>query len=114
MDGIKRGEIYWVSWHSARGSEQSGRRPSLIIQNDAGNRTSATTIIASITTSSGKSYPFTVPVLLKESGLTKDSVINLSQIMTIDKNRLESKCGELSKEKMAEVDRAIKVSLGLE
>lgn len=114
MDGIKRGEIYWANWSPARGSEQGGRRPSLIIQNDAGNRSSPTTIIAAVTTSLGKSYPFLVPVSLNESGLSKDSVINLSQIITVDKVRLEGKCGKLDTRKMVEVDTAIKVSLGLE
>ncbi|MDP2918663.1 MAG: type II toxin-antitoxin system PemK/MazF family toxin [Dehalococcoidia bacterium] len=114
MNEIKRGEIYWVSWNPARGSEQSGHRPALVIQNDTGNRTSPTTIVAAVTTSSGKSYPFMVPVSLKESRLPKDSVINLSQIVTVDKGRLGARCGVLGHEKMAEVDKAIKVSLGLE
>jgi mRNA interferase MazF len=114
MTEVKRGEIYWLNWNPARGSEQSGRRPALIIQNDIGNRTSPTVIVAACTTAISKGYPFVVPVSIKESGLSKDSIINLSHIMTIDKSRLESKCGELNKEKMSVVDIAIKISLGLE
>jgi len=114
MEEIKRGEIYWVNWQPARGSEQSGRRPALVIQNNAGNRSGQTTIVAAVSTAEGKAYPFLVPIAMRESGLPKNSVINLAQILTVDKDRLESKCGELGADKMAEVDRAIKVSLSLE
>ncbi len=110
---IKRGEIYRVNWHPGRGSEQSGLRPALVIQNDTGNRYSPTTIVAALTTAMEKPYPFTVKVTAKESGLPKDSTVNLAVIMTIDKTRLTDKCGELSEARMKEVDGAIKASLGM-
>jgi mRNA interferase MazF len=110
---IKRGEIYWVNWNPARGSEQSGLRPALVIQNDTGNRYSPTTIVATLTTAMVEPYPFTVKVMAKESGLPKDSTVNLAVIMTIDKTRLTEKCGELSEARMKEVDGAIGVSLGV-
>jgi mRNA interferase MazF len=110
---VKRGEIYWVNWNPARGSEQSGMRPALVIQNDVGNKYSPTTIVAAITTATEKPYPFLAKVTAKESGLPKDSTANLAVIMTIDKTRLTDKCGELSESKMVEVDEAIKASLGL-
>ena len=113
MNEVKRGEIYWINWLPARGSEQSGRRPALIIQNDNGNRTSPTVIVAACTTTTGKYYPFLVPVSAEESGLPKDTIINLAHIMTIDKNRVEGKCGELNQAKMDKVDVAIKMSLGI-
>jgi mRNA interferase MazF len=110
---IKRGEIYWVDWNPGRGSEQSGLRPALIIQNDVGNKYSPTTIVAALTTATVKPYPFTVKVTAKESGLPKESTVNLAQIMTVDKTRLSDKCGELSEAKIAEVNEAIKASLGM-
>jgi len=110
---VKRGEIYWVDWNPNRGSEQSGIRPTLVIQNDIGNRTSPTTIVAAITTAIERPYPFLVRLTKEESGLPKDSSVNLATIMTIDKSRLSDKCGELDKAKMAQVDNAIKVSLAL-
>lgn len=55
---IRRGEIYWVNWNPGRGSEQSGLRPALVIQNDIGNKFSPTTIVAALTTAVEKSYPF--------------------------------------------------------
>lgn len=110
---IKRGEIYWVDWNPARGSEQSGLRPALIIQNDVGNKYSPTTIVAALTTAIDKPYPFTVKVSAKESGLPKDSTVNLAEIITVDKTRLTEKRGEINKSKMAEVNEAIKASLGI-
>lgn len=109
----KRGEIYWVNWNPGRGCEQSGLRPALVIQNDIGNKYSLTTIVAALTTAVEKPYPFLVKVTAKESGLPRDSVINLAVILTIDKTRLGDKCGELTKTKLAEVDMAIRESLGL-
>jgi mRNA interferase MazF len=110
---IKRGDIYWVDWNPARGSEQSGLRPALVIQNDIGNKFSPTTIIAALTTAIEKQYPFLVNVTAKDSGLPKDSTINLAVILTVDKTRLTSKCGTLSDDKMSQVNEAIKASLGL-
>jgi mRNA interferase MazF len=110
---IRRGEIYWVNWNPARGSEQSGLRPALVIQNDVGNKYSPTTIVAALTTAIKKTYPFTVKITAQESGLPKDSMVNLAVIMTIDKTRLTNKCGELSEAKMGEVNEAIKASLGV-
>jgi len=110
---VKRGEIYWVNWHPGRGSEQSGLRPALVIQNDIGNRYSPTTIVAALTTAVEKSYPFLVKVTGKESGLPRDSTVNLAVMLTIGRTRLTRKCGELSEAKMAEVAEAIKASLGI-
>ena len=113
LKDVKRGEIYWADWDPARGSEQSGVRPALVIQNDVGNKYSSTTIVTAVTTAKIRPYPFTVNLAAKESGLLKESTVNLSQIMTIDRSRLKNKCGELNKVKMAEVDEAIKASLGI-
>lgn len=110
---IKRGEIYWVDWNPGRGSEQSGLRPALVIQNDIGNKHSPTTIVAALTTAIEKPYPFLIKVTAKESGLPKDSIVNLAVILTVDKTRLTNKCGELSEARMSEVNDAIKVSLEL-
>jgi mRNA interferase MazF len=110
---IKRGEIYWIDWNPGRGSEQSGIRPALIIQNDIGNKFSPTTIVAALTTAAEKPYPFLVEITAKESGLPKNSMVNLSAILTVDKSRLMNTCGKLSNLKMDEVDEAIKASLGL-
>jgi len=113
VSDIKRGEIYWVDWGKGKGSEQAGVRPALIIQNDVGNKASPTVIIASLTTAPNKPYPFLVEFTKEESGLEKDGAVDLAAIVTIDKVRLSDKRGQLPSRKMSEVDRAIKISLGL-
>lgn len=109
----KRGDIYLVDWSPGRGSEQTGIRPALIIQNDLGNKFSPTVIVATISTKSKKAYPFHVIVNAEESGLPEDSLVKLEQIMTIDKGRLIKKVGSLADKKMEEVEVAIHRSLGL-
>jgi len=110
---VKRGEIYWVDWSPGRGSEQLGLRPALVIQNDTGNKFSPTTIVAALTIAAEKPYPFLVKCAAKGSGLPKDGMVNLAAIMTVDKARLVKRAGELNADKMAEVDAAIRASLGV-
>jgi mRNA interferase MazF len=111
----QRGDIYIVNLDPVVGSEQGGRRPVLIIQNDVNNQYSPVVIVASITSASTRvSYP--VDVLIPsagESGLRPNSRVLLNQIKTIDKHRLERYIGRLNDEHMAQVDEAIKISLGL-
>lgn len=112
-DGFpRRGEVWRVNFNPGRGSEQKGVRPALVIQNDVGNQYSSTTIVAAITTTV-KKYPFTVPVKKQDSGLSRDSMVNLAQVLTVDKQRLSRKVGEVSHSILAEVDVALKISLGL-
>lgn len=110
----KRGEVYLVNWNPGRGSEQTGIRPALVIQNDIGNRYSPTTIVSAINTAGSKTYPFMVAIKPKESGLDRDSYVNLSRIMTVSKERLEKRLGELSDKRMLEIDYAIRNSLALQ
>jgi mRNA interferase MazF len=108
----KRGEIWLVNWNPARGSEQEGRRPALVIQNDIGNSKSPTTIVAAIS-SSVRIYPMNVQINPPEGGLNHPSIIKTSQILTISKDRLEKRLGQLSKERLDDVESAIKLSLAL-
>jgi mRNA interferase MazF len=79
-----RGEIYWVEFDPVKGSEQGGLRPAVVVQNDVGNRFSPTTVVAAITRSiPPKPYPFVVIIEAEESGLPHRSVINCSQLATI-------------------------------
>lgn len=111
---IKRGEIYWVNLNPAKGSEQAGRRPVLILQNDIGNELAPTTIVAPLTTRSfHKDYPVNVNLPKGTAGLKTDSTVLLSQIRTIDKARLEEKIGSLSVVSMRQVEQALKISLGM-
>ena len=108
----KRGEVWLVNWNPARGSEQAGRRPALVIQNDIGNEKAPTTIVAAIS-SSVRVYPMNVQINPPEGGLNYPSIIKTSQILTISKERLEKRLGRISRDSMDEVDKAIKLSLAL-
>jgi mRNA interferase MazF len=99
-----------VNFSPGRGSEQEGTRPALVIQNDVGNRYAATTIVAAVT-STIKIYPATVPLRKGEGGLPRPSMVNLAQLLTIDRARLQRRVGMLSAERIALVDAAIRVSL---
>jgi len=110
---VRRGEIYWVDFGTPRGSEQAGKHPALVIQNDIGNENSTTTIVAGITSQKKPSYPFHVAITATESGLPKDSTTLLEQLLTITQDRLLQRCGRLSPDKMREVDQALMHSLGL-
>jgi mRNA interferase MazF len=88
-------------------------RPALVIQNDVGNRFSATTIVAAITTRVRRSYPFHVDVTAEETGLRQDSTVLLEQLQTIDQIRLQDRIGELGSNRLAEVDEALRHSLGI-
>ena len=93
MTMVQRGDIYWVDFGVPRGSEQGGRRPALVVQNDAGNASAPTTIVAAITSRQKRAYPFHVEVSASESGLSRDSTVLLEQFATIDQARLGDKCG---------------------
>src|SRR3989338_6547275 len=111
---IRRGDLFYVDLSPTRGSEQRGRRPVLVIQNDIGNEVSPTTIIAPLTTKSfAKEYPTNVNIPKGIGGLKENSTVLLSQIRTIDKSRLENRIGHLPESYLAKVAEAIKVSLGL-
>ncbi len=111
---IKRGDIFYADLSPVIGSEQGGLRPVLIVQNDVGNRYSPTVIAAAITSKLGKArLPTHIDVIGKSAGLSKDSVILLEQIRTIDKRRLKEKMGHLDEETMHSVNDAIEVSFGL-
>ena len=112
---VKRGEIYYADLSPVVGSEQGGVRPVLIIQNDTGNRSSPTVIAAAITSQTGKArLPTHIELPVEEEcGLTKDSVVLLEQVRTLDKKRLRERMGRVDDRIMEKIDTAIAVSFGL-
>lgn len=110
----RRGDIYYADLRPVVGSEQGGIRPVLIIQNDVGNKHSPTVICAAITSKMNKAkLPTHIELEASRYGITKDSVILLEQLRTIDKKRLKDKVCHLDPEIMKKVDRALLVSLDL-
>ena len=111
---VKRGDIFYADLSPVIGSEQGGTRPVLIVQNDTGNRHSPTVIAAAITSQTGKArLPTHINIPGGSVGLSKDSVILLEQVRTIDKRRLRERMGRLDDQHMSLVDNAIAVSFGL-
>lgn len=111
---VKRGDIYYADLSPVVGSEQGGVRPVLIVQNDVGNKYSPTVIAAAITSQINKAkLPTHIEINAEDYGLSRDSVILLEQIRTIDKKRLREKIGRLDDELMDKVNEAISVSFGL-
>lgn len=111
---VKRGEIYYADLSPVVGSEQGGVRPVLIVQNDVGNRYSPTVIAAAITSQKDKSrLPTHIDIQSQGCGLSKDSVVLLEQIRTIDKRRLKEKMGRLDNGSMGQIDQALSISFGL-
>lgn len=111
---IRRGDIYYADLSPVVGSEQGGIRPVLIIQNNIGNRFSPTVIAAAITSRGTKAdLPTHIRLYADRSGLSKDSVVLLEQIRTLDKRRLKEKMGTLSSNDMYKIDEALSISFGL-
>ncbi len=117
---VKRGDIYYADLSPVIGSEQGGLRPVLIIQNDIGNKYSPTVIAAAITSRLGKNrLPTHIDVCRHDTGdsesygLSRNSVILLEQIRTLDKRRLKEKMGHLDDKVMRQVNDAISISFGL-
>ncbi|MEY8442515.1 type II toxin-antitoxin system PemK/MazF family toxin [Lactobacillaceae bacterium 24-114] len=111
---IKRGDIFYADLSPVVGSEQGGKRPVLIIQNNRGNHFSTTVIVAPITTQSQKKkLPTHVVLKTKVTGIPHNSIVLLEQIRTIDKQRLMDKIDELSVQVMKSIDKALRISLGL-
>ncbi|MCD8341815.1 MAG: type II toxin-antitoxin system PemK/MazF family toxin [Clostridiales bacterium] len=111
---VRRGDIFYADLSPVVGSEQGGVRPVLIIQNDMGNRHSPTVIAAAITSQMNKAkLPTHIELIDQDCGLTRDSVVLLEQVRTLDKRRLRERMGRLGEEQMKLVDTAIEVSFGL-
>ena len=110
----KRGEIYLVNFDPTVGSEVKKTRPALVLQNDIANRYSPITIVAAITSQFEESlYPTEVLIVASESGLTKDSVVLLNQIRSIDRSGLIKRLGTVKPATMQQVERALEISLGI-
>jgi mRNA interferase MazF len=110
----RRGEVYLVTFDPTVGSEIQRTRPALILQNDITNRNSTITIVTAITSQFEEPlYPTEVMVSPPEGGLTVPSVALLNQIRSIDRRRLVRRLGRVTAATMEQVDRALRISMGL-
>jgi mRNA interferase MazF len=108
----KRGEIWWVDLQPIVGSETDKKRPCLILQNNIGNQSGSTTIVAPLL-SGEKSYPFVVNVIPStQNGLDGDRYINLSQMRAVDASRIQNKLGILEDIYWEVIEKAVCIELG--
>lgn len=111
---FRRGDIYLANLNPFRGSEQGGTRPVLVLQNDIGNYYAPTLIVAPITSRLQKLNQSTHFLLKREGGLYRDSMVELEQIRTIDKSRVEYYIGKISRQTMMRIDEVVTISLGID
>jgi len=112
---VKRGEVCWASLDEPRGSEPGYHRPVVVISSDDFNRSKISTVMVAIITSNIRlqDAPGNFLISRKESGLSKESVVNVSQVMTLDKLFLSEKIGELSSRKLMSLNEGLRLSLSL-
>ena len=112
---MQRGEIWWASLSIPRGSEPGYRRPVLVIQSNAFTASRIQTVLTAVLTSKLElaAAPGNVIVKRKQSGLTRDSVVNVSQVVTLNKSFLTERVGALSTKLMNAVDEGLRLALGL-
>jgi mRNA interferase MazF len=112
---MRRGEIWWAGLPEPVGSEPGYRRPVLVIQADDFNRSRIATAIVAVITSNLKLAEAPGNVLLpkKATGLSKDSVVNVSQVLTVDKGYLTERIGELPKYLLEQVEDGLRLVMEL-
>jgi mRNA interferase MazF len=112
---VERGEIWWAGLGRPGGSEPGHRRPVLVVQSDDFNRSGiATTIVVAITTNMALAFaPGNVVCRPKNTGLPRASVINVSQMATIDRKQLTERVGRMPETLMHQVDEGLRLVLTL-
>lgn len=110
---IHKGDLYYADLGETIGSEQSGIRPIVVLQNNVGNKYSPTLIVSPLTTKNKKMSLPTHVEFGKRFGLKEESIALLEQIRTIDRVRLIKYIGKANRKKMQQVDDAISISFGL-
>jgi len=112
---MERGEVWWAHLPDPVASEPGFNRPVLVIQSNAFNRSHIRTIIAVVLTSNLRlaEAPGNVPMSASDTGLPKDSVANVSQVITIDRSFLTEKFGKLPSHLIRSVDEGIRLALSL-
>ena len=108
---MERGEIYWVNFGVPIGSEPGYRRPAVILQSNTFNQTRIRTVICVVLTSNLDLLEAPGNILIERvvSGLPKDSVLNISQIYTVDKESVEQKIGRLPESYIHRIDASIRL-----
>lgn len=112
---IRNGSIYWIDFSPGKGSEPKGRRPGVVIQDNALNDSKLNTVIVVAITSTMKfgDLPGNVILSKGEANMPKRCVVNTSQIKSVDKSSLQQKIGTMSAKRLEEVQQGIKLTMGI-
>lgn len=112
---VERGQIWWADLGKSSGSEPGFRRPILVVQNDAFNRSRLRTVVAVVLTSNLRliDAPGNVLVPAKTAGLPKDSIANVSQIITVDRDFLAEPAGRIRGQLLKDVENGLRLVLAL-
>lgn len=113
---IRQGEVYWLQFGPPQGSAPAGRRPALVVQHDRFNRSTISTIVVAAITSNLRraAMPGNVRLRSGEAGLSRPSVVNVSQLRTVDRSQLRERVGALSPARLREVLAGLTLLLGTE
>jgi mRNA interferase MazF len=111
---IHQGDVYWLHFGAPQGSAPAGRRPALVVQHDRFNRSGiSTTVVAGITSNLRlAAMPGNVRLKRGEAGLDRPSVVNVSQLRTVDRARLGERVGALGSARRQEVVKGLALLLG--
>jgi mRNA interferase MazF len=112
---VERGQIWWAELGEPSGSEPGLRRPIVIVQSEAFNRSRLRTVVAAVLTSNLRlvEAPGNVLVPAKTAGLPKDSVVNVSQIITVDRDFLAEPAGRIRGQLLRDIENGLRLVLGL-
>lgn len=112
---VKRGEIWWATMGEPRGSEPGYRRPVVVISSNEFNKSQIQTVIVAVITSNLRlaDAPGNIKLSKKNSGLNRDSVINISQLLTLDKSFITEQIGQLSNSFIHKLNNGIKLVLNV-
>ncbi len=112
---IRRGEVWWASLDEPGGSEPGYRRPVVIVSSNEFNQSIIDTVIVAIVTSNVRlsHAPGNFSITRKQSGLPKESVVNVSQVLTLDKSFLSNKVGKLPQEKILLLNEGLRLVLSI-
>jgi mRNA interferase MazF len=112
---IRQGEVYWFAFRG-QGSEPDGRRPCAVVQHDRFNRSQiATTVVVAVTSNLKlAAMPGNVRLRKAEANLPRPSVINVSQVVTLDKTRLDQRVGMLAAGRLRQVIEGLALVLGFD
>jgi mRNA interferase MazF len=112
---VERGQVWWADLGEPAGSEPGFRRPVLIVQSDAFNRSRLRTVLAVVLTSNVRlvDAPGNVLIPAKAAGLPKDSVANVSQVITIDRDFLTELAGRVRGHVLTDIENGLRLVLAL-